>query len=373
MPGTFLGVFPELSAVGGIQQVSRHVGATLQDLAGREDRPCRLIGLNDPSGEGAFEVAGREYRFRGFARNKAGFLAHLACQAPETSLVFAGHVNLGPAALSMRALQRRLRFWVMVHGTEVWEPLPLARRTALRKANGILAVSRYTANAVERVQGAGRGKIAVLHPALDPAYLSSDADAPPAPLPVPPGSRLLLTVGRLLASEPGKGVDTVIRAMPRLANSFPTLHYVVVGDGDARPSLEKLAADCGVGDRVIFTRVRATESLRSCYEAADVFVMPSRQEGFGIVFLEAMAAGKPVVGGACGGAPEVVSDGETGFLVNYGDVAALEQRLETLLADDALRRRMGDAGRRKAETQHHFQQFRERLMAILETGSEGVR
>jgi phosphatidylinositol alpha-1,6-mannosyltransferase len=368
MSNMFLGLFPELSAVGGIQQVSRHVGATLQELAEREGRRCLLTGLNDPAGEGVFEIGGREYRFRGFSRSKTGLLAHLARRALGTSLVFATHVNLGPAALSMRMLQPRLRSWVMAHGMEVWEPLPLARRIALRQASGIVAVSWHTAEAVAREQGVDRGKIAVLHPALDPGYLLPDAT--PMRLPAPPGSRLLLTVARLLASEPGKGVDTVIRAMPRLVKAFPNLYYAVVGDGDARPSLEKLAAACGVAERVIFTGVRAVGSLRACYEAAEVFVMPSRQEGFGIVFLEAMAAGKPVVAAACGGAPEVVSDGETGFLVNYGDVEALAERLQNLLADSGLRQRMGEAGRQKAETQGRFEYFRQRLTAILGTHGE---
>ncbi len=359
----FLGLFPELTAVGGIQQVSRHAGAALEELARRQGCGCRLIGLNDPVGEGMFILGGQEYRFSGFARNKGLFLAHLSRFAPQTSLVFASHVNLGPPALWMRGLRRRLQYWVMAHGMEVWEPLPLARRVALRKAHGVIAVSHHTAQSVERVQGIDPRRITVLHPALDPDY--SLAESEPPRLPVPPGSRFLLTVARLLASEPGKGVDTVIRAMPRLLKNFHHLYYVVVGDGDARPSLEVLAEECGVSERVIFTGGRETGSLRGYYEAADVFVMPSRQEGFGIVFLEAMLAGKPTVAACCGGAPEVVSNGETGLLVEYGDVSALEARLTNLLADEGLRHRMGAAGRRKAIEQYGFDQFRERLQAIL--------
>jgi phosphatidylinositol alpha-1,6-mannosyltransferase len=358
-----LGLFPELTAVGGIQQVSRHAGATLEQFASSKGLRCELIGLNDPSGEGVFTVAGREYRFRGFARNKAALLAHLTGRARRTRLLFTSHVNLGPPALWVKLLQGRARYWVMVHGMEVWEPLPLARRAALRKACGIVAVSRHTAETTASVQRVAREKIAVLSPALDPRHATPDPE--PSHWPVPPGSKVLLTVARLLACEPGKGIDTVIRALPRLLDSFPNLYYVVIGDGDDRPSLEKLAVECGVAGRVLFPGSRAG-SLRGCYEAADVFVMPSRQEGFGIVFLEAMAAGKPVVGAACGGAIEAVADGETGFLIDYGDVPALETRLAALLADDGLRRRMGEAGRRKTEEHHQFEQFRERLIAILE-------
>jgi phosphatidyl-myo-inositol dimannoside synthase len=359
-----LGIFPELAAVGGIQQVSRHIGATLEEFAAKKGLRCELVALNDRSGNGVFEVGGREYRFQGFARNKAGLLAHLTLRARQTQLIFTSHVNLGPLALWMKMLQGRARYWVTVHGMEVWEPLPLARRAALRRADGVIAVSRHTAQTTAKVQQVAPGKIAVLSPALDPCHAAPNGEPPQWP--VPPGSRVLLTVARLLASEPGKGVDTVIRAMPRLLKSFPNLYYVVIGDGDGRPAIEKLAAECGVAARVLFPGSRSG-SLRSCYEAADVFVMPSRQEGFGIVYLEAMAAARPVVGAACGGSTEVVADGETGFLVNYGDVPALEARLAALLADDGLRKRLGEAGRRKTEQQHRFEQFRERLIGILET------
>lgn len=356
-----IGVFPELAAVGGIQQVSRHVGATLAEYAAGKSLRYELVGLNDVAGEGVFQVAGREYRYRGFARNKAGLLAHLTACARCTQLVFTSHVNLSPLALWMKMVSGPVRYWVMVHGMEVWEPLPLARRSALRRAGGVLAVSRDTAEKTARVQGVPREKVSVLCPALDPLQ----AAAGPIEWPAPPRSRALLTVARLLAGEPGKGVDLVIRTMPGLLNSFPDLYYVVVGDGDGRPALERLAAECGVSGRVLFPGSRQG-SLRGYYEAADVFVMPSQQEGFGIVFLEAMAAGRPVVGAACGGATEAITDGETGFLVNYGDVAALESRLAALLSDDRLRQRMGETGRRKVEAGHRFEQYRERLIAILE-------
>jgi glycosyltransferase involved in cell wall biosynthesis len=357
-----LGLFPELAAVGGIQQMSRHAGAALEEFAAKRNLRCELFGLNDPSGEGSFSVAGRDYRLRGFARNKARLLALTALRARQTRMVFVGHVNLAPVALGMKRLGGT-RFLVAVHGMEVWEPLPRLRGTALRRADGIVAVSRHTAEAASRVQRVEREKIAVLSPALDP--LHAEPDARPDFWPVPPGSRVLLTVGRLLASEPGKGIDTVIRALAHLIASFPNLYFVVIGDGDGRPALESLAAEAGVAEHVIFLGTRRG-SLRGYYEAADVFVMPSRQEGFGIVFLEAMAAAKPVVGAACGGATEVISDGETGYLVNYGDVPALESRLAALLGDDGLRRQMGEAGRRKVESQHRFERFQERLIAILE-------
>lgn len=359
-----LGVFTSLNGVGGIQQVSRHAGATLCELAQRKGETCELIALNDAAQEDWFRVGEQCFPFRGFARNKPRFVAHLMIRAPRTRLLFAGHIYFGPPAFSAALFGPRLQYWLVAHGFEVWQPLPLYRAVPLRMAHGVIAVSRNTAEAVEREQRVCREKIFLLPPALEPDVPSTHAEN--AALGVPPGSRVLLTVARLSASEPGKGADTVIQALPQLLPAFPDLFYVIVGDGDARPGLEKLASENGVGGRVIFAGECARESLRRYYEIADVFVMPSRQEGFGIVFLEAMAAGKPVVASPCGGAQEVVREGEDGYLVEYGNVSALAGRLAALLGDECLRRRMGEAGKRKTEEQYRFEQFRERLIAFLD-------
>ena len=358
-----LGLFPAAGGIGGIQQVCRHVGATLQEWAQGCGRRCELVGWNDPEGMRAFSVGDREYSYRGLARSRSALLAYLTARAGQTEFLFAGHPNLGPAALWAKMLEGRLQLWIAAYGMEVWEPLPPLRRMALRQADRIWAISRDTAEAVEHVQGVNRVRIAVQAPALDPAYFCGDTE--PAELPVPAESKVLLTVGRILASEPGKGVDTVIRALPSLLRAFPNVYYVVVGDGDGRSALERLAATCGVAEHVIFTGSRR-ESIRGYYEAADIFVMPSRQEGFGIVYLEAMASGKPVVAADRGGAKEVVAEGETGFLVSYGDVEGLEERLATLLADERLRRRMGEAGSQTVAEQYRFEAFRENLIGILE-------
>ncbi|MBI4507924.1 MAG: glycosyltransferase family 4 protein, partial [Chloroflexi bacterium] len=138
-----------------------------------------------------------------------------------------------------------------------------------------------------------------------------------------------------------------------------------VGDGDDRPELERLAEESGVAQRVVFAGTKVGEELATYYRACDVFVMPSIKEGFGIVFLEAMAFGKPVVGGNHGGTPEAVQDGVTGFLVQYGDESALADRLSLLLRDAELRARMGEAGRRHVAAQYTFGHFSERLTGVL--------
>jgi phosphatidylinositol alpha-1,6-mannosyltransferase len=172
-------------------------------------------------------------------------------------------------------------------------------------------------------------------------------------------------VGRLLRCEPGKGVDTVIRALPQVLQAVPSAHYVVVGDGDDRPRLEALAEQMGVGPRVRFVGHLRESELRERYRQADVFAMPSRQEGFGIVYLEAMSFGKPVLAAACGGAPDIVIDGQTGFLVEYGDTKSVAIKVILLLTDAHLRARLGRAGKERVEAKYTFAAFQKKLREIL--------
>jgi phosphatidylinositol alpha-1,6-mannosyltransferase len=168
---------------------------------------------------------------------------------------------------------------------------------------------------------------------------------------------MLLTVGRLDITEQQKGMDTVIRSLPQIAEAHPGVRFVVVGEGEDRDRLEKLSEQVAVRNRVEFTGAVEDDRLMDLYAQADVFVMPSAQEGFGLVFIEAMAFGTPVIGGDHGGTPDVVRSGETGFLVPFGDEEAIANRVIRLLSDDALRSRMGAEGVRDVQERFSFDTF----------------
>jgi len=105
--------------------------------------------------------------------------------------------------------------------------------------------------------------------------------------------------------------------------------------------------------------------LAACYGHCELFALPSRGEGFGLVYLEAMACGKPVIGGAHGGAPEVIEDGKTGYLVAHGDAAQLATAMETLLDDATLRGEMGRRGKQRVENEFRFSVFAKSFRKIL--------
>ncbi len=171
------------------------------------------------------------------------------------------------------------------------------------------------------------------------------------------GTLRLLTVARLDASEKYKGIEMVIDAMARLRRLGVNAHYNIVGDGNDRQRLERYVIDNGCAERVTFWGQLNDSDLQAAYQSATLFVMPSLKEGFGIVFLEALRHGVPCIGGAHGGTPEVIEDGETGFLVEYGDVDSLTGRIELLLKDADLRAKMSANAKTTAAVRFPYEAF----------------
>jgi len=364
-----VGLFPELDAIGGIQCVGRHIAAVMAEFARRNDLECRLLSLNDSHELHRMTVAGREFVFMGYERGKLrlGVAAARAAWRGEARIVVAAHPHFALAAQGMRAVSRRMRTIVCTHGIEVWEPLPLLRRRALRHADVVLAPSRDTAEQVAVRQRVLRERIQVLPWALDPQFEARAASAA-AKVGLPgtfPHGRVILSVGRWDSSEGYKGLDQLISAMPRLLSDWPDLELVAVGEGDDRASLEHLAAERGIKRRVHFLSRVSQAELAACYAACEIFALPSRGEGFGLVYLDAMSHGKPVIAGAHGGAPEVVEDGATGFLVSHGDVQQLITALRTLLVNPARARQMGACGRARVEREFRYERFAAAFEEIL--------
>ncbi|HEY6127148.1 MAG TPA: glycosyltransferase family 4 protein [Candidatus Acidoferrum sp.] len=369
-----IGLFPELDAPGGVQRAGRHLASVLTEFAASRGMECRILTLNDGPELKRLNVAGREIVFTGSERAKGRFLTtairaarrQAAKGKSNTKLVIAGHPNLAPVVRAMRFVAPGLKSIVCTHGVEVWEPLTRMRRMALRRANVVLAPSKYTADHVAAVQGVATERIRVLPWALDPQFetLAPRAAKSSAPANFPHG-RVVLTVGRWRADERYKGMDTLISALPRLLPRWPELQLAAVGEGDDCAWLEDLAEQNGVRHRVHFISGLSYEQLAGYYAHCEIFALPSRGEGFGFVYLEAMACGKPVIGGAHGGAPEVIGDGETGYLVPHGDAGQLATAIGTLLADPALEREMGHRGKQRVENEFRFSVFAKSFRKIL--------
>jgi phosphatidyl-myo-inositol dimannoside synthase len=362
-----IGLFPELDAVGGVQRAGRHLAAVLTEFATSRGMECRLISLNDSQELHRMSVGGREFVFTGCDGGKGRFTATaLRAARRKAKLVLAAHPNLGPVVQAMRLAAPRLKSIICTHGIEVWEPMSRLRRGALRHANLVLAPSRDTADHVASEQQVPRERIRVLPWALDPqfeALLAAGSQlTPPGDF---PAGRVILTVGRWVAEERYKGMDTLITALPRLLTKWPEVQLVLAGSGDDRTWLEELADQSGVNWHVHFLSDLSSAELAACYAACEIFALPSSGEGFGLVYLEAMARGKPVIGGAHGGAPEIIEDSVTGYLVPHGDAVHLATCIDALLADPIHAKEMGMRGKQRAENEFRFNVFAKSLKKIL--------
>lgn len=267
-----------------------------------------------------------------------------------------GHLYLGPIGLLMRRLHGT-PYVIYLHGGDMagytrWRAVRGVVRTILRGAELVVVNSTFTRDSY-KAMGFELPRVEILTMPVSLERFRPGLDVTPIRMRYGlDGAKVLLTVGRLVSR---KGHDLVIKALPGVLESVGDVRYIIVGSGPEEERLKALARTMHCADRVIFTRSVSDEEVPLFYAACDVFVMPSRAlpsrdgvEGFGIVFLEAGASGKPVVGGRSGGIGEAVVDGTTGVLVDPSNPNELGSTLINLLRNPAVAARMGSSGRARA-------------------------
>ena len=362
-------LFPELLGVGGIQEAGRLTAAALDRIAKSHDNwVTSFQSINDGLGDHQFEIAGQQVSLRGFSRSKVRFVGSTLGQSRKGArIVLAAHPYLALPAAWMKCLSPQLKTIVMSHGVEVWNPLPGLRRRSLLSADLVLAPSSDTAQKLAQVQGVPPANIRKLAWPLNPDFLKM-ADKP-AELSLPknfPEGRVILTVGRWAASERYKGLDDLIRTVAQLQTKFPRLCLAAVGDGDDLLRLEKIARDLGVSESIRFLTKLSREEIAACYAHSEIFALPSTGEGFGLVFLEAMAFGKPLIGAARGGITDIIEDRVNGLLVPAADLKSLVDALAELLENESLRMELGRRGAGIVRRRYSFDVFVNDLERILE-------
>ena len=208
---------------------------------------------------------------------------------------------------------------VQTHGIEAWPRPSRSQRAALEAADLVLCVSRHTRAAVLSWAAIAPERVLVVPNTVREVFTPGDGSTQRAALGLE-GKRVLLTVGRMDSRERYKGHDRVIAAIPDLVAKGHDICYLIVGEGDDRARLEALARDAGVSERVRFLGAVGLQSLVEIYRMADLFVMPSTGEGFGVTFLEAMASGTPALGLGVAGARDALADGELGTATSEAEL-----------------------------------------------------
>lgn len=315
-------------AAGGIAQYNR-------DLLGALDASDRVreIILLSRTGTGAQQrLPGKVRQLKPRVGRTAWAAAAIraAWRGRPFDVVFCGHLFSVPvAALVARIAAAPL--WLQLHGIEAWQrPRPLLRAAA-ESAQLVTSVSRYTRRSFLTWAACDPETVKVLPNTVEERFSPGASNPRLQHAYGLEGKRVLLTVSRLASAERYKGHDLVLQALARLAPAWPDIVYVIAGDGDDRPRLERLAADLNVSSSTRFIGHVADVDLPDLYRTAKVFVMPSTGEGFGIVFLQALASGIAVIAGDSDGSADPLRDGASGTLVPATDAAALTRAIDAAL------------------------------------------
>jgi phosphatidylinositol alpha-1,6-mannosyltransferase len=234
------------------------------------------------------------------------------CQ--RTDVVFCGHLYMAPLAWLIARL-KGANLVVQMHGIEAWPRPSRLQRAATEAADLVLCVSRYTRSCVVGWATIAPERVVVVPNTVADIFTPGDSQELRAAWGIE-GKRVLLTVGRIVSCERYKGHDQVIAAIPDLVRRGHNVVYLIIGEGDDRARLEEIARKIGVAERVRFLGAVDQQRLVAAYRMADLFVMPSTGEGFGVVFVEAMASGTPAFGLDVGGARDALAEGELGTAVS---------------------------------------------------------
>jgi phosphatidylinositol alpha-1,6-mannosyltransferase len=349
---------------GGIASVNRCILRALEAEreAGRLESVDTLSLMDEPAASEPSTGGVRRYA-RG---SQIRFVSQLwrTLQRRDPSLILFDHAGLARAMqVPLPGISRR-PYAIFAHGTELAVIAGGRRRRALEAAERVLTNSEFTARDV-------RERFPSLADRVRPVLLCIDPDrielweqgVPDAPTRREPA---VLIVGRLWSSERGKGHDALLAALPGVRERVADAELWIVGSGDDAQRLERVAREQGLAGAVRFFGTVSDRELGRLYRSAGVFAMPSRQEGFGLVYAEAMWHGLPCIGSTLDAAGELISDGRTGRLVPYDSIEPLADAIAELLSNRGLAERMGAAA--AAEARHRFAYARFRVDVLRALG-----
>jgi phosphatidylinositol alpha-1,6-mannosyltransferase len=271
-----------------------------------------------------------------------------------------GHLGLAPVAWALKRIGLIRSYAVVLHGIEAWKKADLLDRIAARGATFVISTTEFTASEFATKNDVERERIRVVALGLE------DGNIPQLVRKVRRGALNVLTVGRLVTSEAYKGVDTLIRAVAIARSQGLNVTLTIVGDGDDVPRLRGIKSELDMGTCVQFLGPISDSELQREYQKCDAFAMPSKCEGFGIVFLEAMRYGKPCIGGNHGGTPEVIDHGVNGFLVDHDDSPLIATYLRQLAEQPGIVECMGKNAQKAVENKYLYTHLEKRWLSLLE-------
>lgn len=329
------------SGTGGIEKVSKVAGKAIYDICQETNSSFEVSSMYDhirEVDEKYFPAA----IFTGYGIKKGEFIYDSVRRGIGKSMVILSHVNLLPVGYLIKLFSPKTQLVLFTHGIEVWKIFTGLQKMMVRKVDTFLAVSKHTAEVVLENNKLDKAKVQVLNNSLDP-YLPEPQKGDKTPELLKKygftcDDTIMLTLTRLASKERYKGYDRVIQVLSEMQNDFPQLRYMVVGkyDHEEEQRLMAMIQQFGIQDKVVFTGYVPDDLLAEYFNLADLYIMPSEKEGFGIVFIEALFYGKNVIAGNKDGSVDALLNGGLGTLIDPSDEKGLREAITALITQKPL-------------------------------------
>jgi phosphatidyl-myo-inositol dimannoside synthase len=367
----FLGL-TVFSKTGGIEKFNKSFIKVLDEeaKAGNEDFKVSVLHDEEPDARYINESA-----FTGYKGNRFLFVLREIFHARKFGTIIIGHINLAIVAIAIKKLFPRKKVAIVIHGVEAMEAMGGIQKKALDCADEVWTVSEFTKNNLRRIQDVPEHKIVLFHNTIDPYFNLPQGFSKPSYLKqrynIQPGEQVLFSLTRMNHTEGYKGYDQVIRSLPAVLEKNPGVRYFIAGKGDEKEvtMVKELISELKLEGKVELLGYVSDEELTDHYLLSDLFVLPSKKEGFGIVFIEAMACGLPVIAGNKDGSVDALRNGQLGTLVDPDNTKEIAAAILASLAHS--NKLSGKELQQKMLGHFGFDRYRSRLLSLLEPSVNG--
>ncbi len=352
------------SNMGGIEKFNRAFMKALVQLQQPLQFTASFAGMYDLKVDESYIPA---KHFTAYHGNRIKFVVQSFLRSLATDELIIGHINLAIIGVLYKFFRPQKKLTIICHGIEVFEPVSGIKKKLLQKADLILAVSSFTKNKLIEQQQVPEEKIIIFPNTLDPHFqLPADFSKPyylKLRYGITEGEKVIFTLTRLNSEEGYKGYDKVIRVLPQLLKEGLQVKYILAGKADEAEAkrMQQLIEELNLQHHVLIPGFIAEEEVTDHYLLADVFAMPSKGEGFGIVFLEAMACGLPVIAGNKDGSVDALKNGELGTLVDPDSLHEIAVALQKVLTEPVQQQNL----QQKMLHYFSFEKYKERLQQLV--------
>jgi phosphatidylinositol alpha-1,6-mannosyltransferase len=326
------------SATGGIEKVCKIAGKALFEISEEESGRLDIYSMYDAPND-VNDTYFPATIFKGFGINKVKFAFDSVRKGIQCDAVLLSHVNLLLIGSIIKFLSPKTKLVLYAHGIEIWDALPGWKKKLLHSFNLVVAVSNFTRQKLLQAQQVKPERCVVLGNCLDP-FLAKPVDTVKSEVLLQrygfdKQDFVLLTVSRLTARDRNKGYEKVLQAMQTLKLEVSNLKYLIVGKYDAEEKiwLDGMITKFDLTGSVAISGYIADADMPAHFNLADLYIMPSIKEGFGIIFIEAMFYGLPIIAGNKDGSADALANGTLGILVDPADLQQISDAIKIVVAN----------------------------------------